>query len=193
MAQLQWLGDIQQDSAGGYLAKALGGGIGKGFESYAATKEAKAERELKSNYYDTMDKAFNQKIERLDSQQKLQLANLVNRTAKMIEQTQGKDAAREFLDQPENQKIAQEAGMPLYVITDDDEKEFEQPWAGSSFWDRWSAAVTPGATEMEKEKGAIRPFGLLRLAGPRRLKKPSTDMSTMSDEELMRIIQSGGK
>jgi len=39
MPQLQWLGDIEKETAGGYLAKALGGGISKGFEAYAGTKQ----------------------------------------------------------------------------------------------------------------------------------------------------------
>ena len=48
MPQIQWLGDIDtSNSGGGYLAKALGEGIGGAVKGYFAGKERAKEREIK--------------------------------------------------------------------------------------------------------------------------------------------------
>ena len=46
MPQLQWLGDIEKETGGGYLAKALGGGISTGLQTYVGMKEKGRERAL---------------------------------------------------------------------------------------------------------------------------------------------------
>jgi len=103
MAQLQWLGDIPTDSAGGYLARALGTGVSKGFETYIATEEKEKDRELeeKKNQY---------QIDRLSFSNKVDLAKLTTQVMNSI-----KDEAKrqEMLEDPEVQAIYAAAGLPI--------------------------------------------------------------------------------
>jgi len=46
MPQLQWLGDIEKETGGGYLAKALGQGVSSGIQSYMGTKEQRRREQL---------------------------------------------------------------------------------------------------------------------------------------------------
>jgi len=44
MPGITWLGDIEKETSGGYLAKALGGGISTGLQTYVGMKEKGKER-----------------------------------------------------------------------------------------------------------------------------------------------------
>ena len=59
MPGITWLGDIEKETAGGYLAKALGGGISTGLQTYVGMKEKRgeqAEEKRKALASEEMDK-----------------------------------------------------------------------------------------------------------------------------------------
>jgi len=161
MPQLQWLGDIEKETGGGYLAKALGGGISKGVETYLGTKKREEEMELKRG-------ELKYKMANLEQSKLMELVSTMNKIISFVD----KDRRAEMLDDPEIQAVYDAAGVPL------PRTEIEvSPWAGTSWLDRTKAAVTPWATEMEKERGGLRPGGVFDI--PTTRTRPPTPRSRL--------------
>jgi len=172
MPQLQWLGDIKKETGGGYLAKALGGGISKGFETYVGTREKRIEQaEEKRRWEEEMELKRGELKYKMANLEQSKLMELVSTTNKIISFVD-KDRRAEMLDDPEIQAVYDAAGVPLPRA----EVE-ESPWAGTSWWDRAHAAVTPGATKMEKERGGLRPGGVFDI--PKTRTRPPTPRSRL--------------
>jgi len=84
MPQLQWLGDIEKETGGGYLAKALGGGISTGLQTYVGTREKRieqAEEKRKALASEEMDK---KKLELMQQQSDADVIKDMTDTMKRI-------------------------------------------------------------------------------------------------------------
>jgi len=102
MPQLQWLGDIEQESEGGYLAKALGGGVSKGLESFLGTKE-------KSEELDWKREELKSKMDALDFSKKMDAARLASSILSHVDE----DKRVEMLDDPDIIAVFEAAGVPI--------------------------------------------------------------------------------
>ena len=98
----------------------------------------------------------------------MDVVNTMNRIISFVDS----EKRAEMLDDPEIQAVYDAAGVPI------PRQEVEEtPWAGTSLMDRAKAAVTPWATEMEKERGTLRPGGI--ISPPTRQVRPPTPRSTI--------------
>lgn len=109
MPGLQYLGDIEKDTAGGYLARVLGGSIGKGLETYTAMTEK--QREEKS------------KLDLLSYDRKMEAVNLISTSIpKMVSGgVMSEEQAREFLTDPEVEALFDSVNVPLPSFGDKDD------------------------------------------------------------------------
>ena len=159
MPQLQWLGDIERDTSGGYLARALGGAVTKGVEAYGEKEKWEEEMDLKRG-------ELKYKLSTQSQKQLMDVVNTMNRIISFVD----KDKRADMLDDPEIQAVYDAAGVPIPR-----QEVEESPWAGTSLMERAKAAATPWATEMEKERGALRPGGI--ISPPTRQVRPPTPRS----------------
>ena len=161
MPGIQWLGDIPKETSGGYLAKALGQGVSTGIQSYEDRRRWEEEMDLKRG-------ELKYKLANLDQSKLMDVVNTMNRVLQFVD----KDKRAEMLNDPEIQAVFDAAGVPIPR-----EEVEESPWAGTSWLDRTKAAVTPWATEMEQERGGLRPGGV--FSPPVTRTRPPTPRSSV--------------
>lgn len=120
MAQLQWLGEVGQDTGGGYLARALGGAVTTGVESFLGTKEREREFEIK-------EEEVRYKIDALSHEKKVDAARLINSVMSRLDP----EKRKEMIEDPEIQAVFASAGVPIPSIpTPEKSESWAESWMG---------------------------------------------------------------
>ena len=115
MPALQWLGDIEKETGGGYLAKALGGGINTGISAYLGQKEkgregAIKERELgmQQSEIDLKKKQLEHDYSKLDYDKRKDMYDTMVKLLPSI----APDKQAELTSTPEWMELEKSLGMP---------------------------------------------------------------------------------
>ena len=172
MAQLQQLGDIQQDSAGGYLARALGSGVSAGFQSYAETKEKEKERAITKEEIDLKREQLKRDYSKIDYDTRIKIYETLVKAAQTIPE----DRQRELFSSDEWRELEKSIGAPSLHDTTFPPKEEEKvpSWKQSQDVDSVRADLVRG-------RGSISDF----------FGKPEPTPITTMDEALDYISNKG--